>query len=200
MLKTLREQYIAGKEQERAIRAERWAQEKQWREEDRAAQLKAQKDNSIDVTQHAETMRTAAGVSYLTLVCHEDTWTLIAIEAFSFWRPHWDNSELNKGCGPGSHSEYCRIVPDPNLRRGRITKLESGMQSVVLSGHNLVRILDALSKGTTSDNLAHAGCCKTLYTKLAGFVAQVDPSLPAGQSTGIEYRIDDSVRPESGLE
>lgn len=27
--------------------------------------------------------------SYLTLVCHEDTWTLVATEAFGRWKPCW---------------------------------------------------------------------------------------------------------------
>ncbi|WP_367141002.1 MULTISPECIES: hypothetical protein [Streptomyces] len=193
MLKTLREQYIASKEQERAIRAEQWAQEKRWQEEDRAARLKAQAGNAVAVSEHNATLKKAAGVSYLTLVCHEDTWTFIAMEAFGFWRPDWDNSEYNKGRGPWNSDTYNRVSPNPNLVKGRIKKLEAGMQEVILSRHNLVHILEALRKGTKKDRLAHAARCKALYGKFAGFVALVDPALPAGQTTGVTYRIDDSV-------
>ncbi|MEU1826642.1 hypothetical protein ABZ502_29955 [Streptomyces abikoensis] len=194
MFKTLREQYIADQEQKRAIRAEQWAQGKRWKEEDRAVRLKAQQENSVDLAEHNVTMKTAASVSYLTLVCHEDTWTFIAKQAFGFWCPDWDNSELEKGKGPWDWNSYDRVRPNPNLTKGRIKKLEAGMQEVLLSGHNLVRILETLRNGTEEVRLAHAARCKTLYGKLAQFVALVDPALPTGQSTGVPYRIDDSLR------
>jgi hypothetical protein len=195
MLKTLCEQYIAGREQERAIRAEQWAQEKRWKEEDRAARLKAQAENTVTLERHNTTMKTAASVSYLTLVCHEDAWTFVATEAFGFWCPDWTNSSLKQGRGPWDYHSYERVSPNPNLPKGRIKKLEAGMQEVTLSGHNLVHILEALRKGTVKDDLAHTARCKTLYDKFAEFVALVDQALPAGQTTGAQYRIDASITP-----
>ncbi len=71
------------------------------------------------------------------------------------------------------------------------------MQHTVLSGHNLVRILETLRSGSASDDLPTSARCRALYTKFARFVAQVDPQAPAGRSTGVEYRIDDTFAPDA---
>ncbi|MBK3586059.1 hypothetical protein JHN49_20885 [Streptomyces sp. MBT57] len=46
MIKSLLEQWKAGQEQKRAIEAERWEQEKRWREEDRAARLEKEAEQA----------------------------------------------------------------------------------------------------------------------------------------------------------
>ncbi|NUK50384.1 hypothetical protein HRW14_08785 [Streptomyces lunaelactis] len=202
MFDTWREQFRADRELKRKIKAEQWEQEKQWREEDRAAEVKAREANSVATDEHNEAMRIAAGVSYLTLECHEDTWTFVAIKAFGFWKPDWVTSEVQPDKsptkGPWTYA-YDQIKTKPNLPPGRITKLDDGMQEVSLSGHNLVQILDALREGTTSDDLSDASRCRTLYGKFAEFVDLVDPEAPAGQTRGIRYQIDDSLA-ESYLE
>ncbi|XVV39788.1 hypothetical protein ACQPXT_41005 (plasmid) [Streptomyces sp. CA-100214] len=89
MLKTWREEYRANQALKRKIALEQWEQEKRWREEDRAARLKVIAENAPALAAHNEHIRTATGVSYLTLVCHEDTWTFMAVRAFGQWKPYW---------------------------------------------------------------------------------------------------------------
>jgi hypothetical protein len=194
VLKTLQTQWKADKEQARVIAAERWEQEKRWREEDRAAQLKARERNLVELTEHNATMRKAVAVSYLTLVCHEDTWTFVARVAFGQWQPNWVTSE---GSGimvdTPTHYQGDNFKVNPNLPRGRITKHTAGLQSVVLSGHNLVRILETLRTGCASEDLVHSARCATLYEKFQGFARMVDPSAAAGKTTGVKFRIDDSI-------
>lgn len=195
MFRMLCEQYQADQEQRRAIRAERWEQEKRWREEDRAAFRRAREENAVDMDAHNETMKAAAGVSYLTLVCHEDTWTFAATQAFGVWKPGWLSSSYHPygGLGPSGAPDE-QFTVHPNLPAGRIRKEVDGMLAVTLSGHNLVRILDTLHSGTRAEDLAHTARCRTLYGKLAEFVALIDPDAPAGRTTGIEFRIDNSVQ------
>ncbi|MDQ0945943.1 hypothetical protein QFZ67_007648 [Streptomyces sp. V1I1] len=170
MFDTWREQFRADRELKRKIKAEQWEQEKQWREEDRAAEVKAREANSVATDEHNEVMRTAAGISYLTLECHEDAWTFIAVAAFGFWQADWVTSETmpanSSTPGPWPYV-YEKIRPNPNLPVGRITKTQDGMQEIMLSGHNLVRILDALREGTESDTHSYAARCRTLYGKFA---------------------------------
>ena len=82
---------------------------------------------------------------------------------------------------------------EPNLPRGRISKLDDGMKQIKPSGHNLVRVLDSLYAGATSGDIVHKARCTTLYEKFASFVRLIDPATASGQTTGIEHRIDDSV-------
>ncbi|MEU5108215.1 hypothetical protein AB0H07_39160 [Streptomyces sp. NPDC021354] len=193
MFKTLREQFRANQELKRRIRLEEWEQQKRWREEDRSARQKALQDNSVDLAEHNANLKTAAGVSYLTLICHEDTWTFVAVEAFGLWKPVWTQSNPGMTDWCPDWAEATKFTVPPNLPMRRITKQQEGMQKVILSGHNLVRILDTLREGTASDDIARSARCMTLYGKFAEFVALVDPEAAAGQTTGIEFRIDDSV-------
>lgn len=93
MFKTWREEYRANQALKRQIELEQWEQEKRWREEDRAERQKVIAENAPALAVHNEHMRTATGVSYLTLVCHEDTWTFMAVRAFGQWTPAWTQSE-----------------------------------------------------------------------------------------------------------
>ncbi|MYX18384.1 hypothetical protein GTY67_34105 [Streptomyces sp. SID8374] len=90
MLKTWREEYRANQAARRRIELEQWEQEKRWREEDRAARQKAVAENAVDLAVHNANVKAAASVSYLTLVCHEDTWTFMATRAFGQWEARVD--------------------------------------------------------------------------------------------------------------
>ena len=196
MFKTWRAQHVANQELQRRIALERWEQEKRFKEEDRAAVQEAVAANAVGLDEHNEAMKLAAGVSYLTLVCHEDTWTFVARQAFGVWKPTWVMSTFDASDyrGPNTAGIYAKaFTVNPNLQEGRIKKAEGGMQTVILSGHNLVRILETLRTGSGAPELENSARCRTLYSKFALFVGQVDPDAPAGQSTGIEFRIDDSV-------
>src|SRR5205085_6998904 len=125
-----------------------WEQEKRWREEDRAASLAARERDLVDLQEHKGALTKAAGISYLSLVCHEDSWTFIARETFGIWRPWWVTSHtaswfMRNGTEPTPQEAY-QFRMSPNLAPGRITKHKDGMQTVQLSGHNLVHILEAL--------------------------------------------------------
>lgn len=202
MFKTWREEYRANQALKRKIALEQWEQEKSWREEDRAAQQKAIAENAPALAAHNEHMRTATGVSYLTLVCHEDTWTFMAIRAFGQWNPAWTQSikpTITAGHAP-TWEEVGRFTVDPNLPEGRIKKISTGsarhghgLQQVLLSGHNLTQLLSALYEGTKEDDIAASARCSRLYNKLVEFVELVDPDAEAGQTTGVTFRIDDSV-------
>lgn len=201
MFKTWREEYRANQAMKREIKLEEWEQEKRWREEDRAARQKAITENTTALGAHNANMKVAAGVSYLTLVCHEDTWTFMAIRAFGHWKPAWTQSThtgfvsyQHAPDGDGSR----RFTVNPNLPEGRIKKLSEknvrhGMQEVILSGHNLTQLLAALHEGATEDDVADSARCGRLYNKLAEFLDLIDPDAEAGQSTGVKFRIDDSV-------
>ncbi|MFD4178142.1 hypothetical protein [Streptomyces anulatus] len=202
MYKTWREEYRANQATKRQIELEQWEQEKRWREEDRAARQKATAENSADLAVHNKNVKAATGVSYLTLVCHEDTWTFMATRAFGLWKPEWIKSshavtmmELKQG---PSMTEASKFVVDPNLPEGRIKKLtngtaRNGMQQVILSGHNLAQLLAALHEGSKESNVTVSARCSRLYSKLVEFVDLVDPDAEAGQTTGVTYRIDDSL-------
>ncbi|MFY0516132.1 hypothetical protein ACOMD4_37965 [Streptomyces anulatus] len=202
MYKTWREEYRANQATRRQIELEQWEQEKRWREEDRAARQKAIAENSADLAVHNENVKAATGVSYLTLVCHEDTWTFMAIRAFGQWKPEWTQSTRPKTIldipnAPGSIDAQ-RFGTDPNLPEGRIKKITSdaarnGMQQVILSGHNLVQLLNSLHKGSKEGDIAVSARCSRLYSKLVEFVDLIDPDAEAGQTTGVTYRIDDSL-------
>ncbi|MGN4160270.1 hypothetical protein ACRWOO_11395 [Streptomyces sp. NEAU-PBA10] len=205
MFKTWREEYRANQAAKRRIEQEEWEQEKRWREEDRAACLKAVAENAVDLAEHNQNLKAATGVSYLTLVCHEDTWTFMAIRAFGQWKPEWTQSTrpdlLDAEQGPGHAPGYVEAVQftvDPNLRKGRIKKLptgtdKAGMQQITLSGHNLTQLLASLYQGAKERDIADSARCGRLYGKLVEFLDLLDPDAEAGQTTGITFRIDDSV-------
>ncbi|MCQ8835797.1 hypothetical protein [Streptomyces malaysiensis] len=202
MFKTWREEYRANQALKRQIEQERWEQEKRWREEDRTARQKAIAENAPALAAHNEHMRTATGVSYLTLVCHEDTWTFMAARAFGQWKPAWTQStrppNIARIPNAPEWQEATQFTVDPNLPDGRIKKLGpvsggNGLQQVLLSGHNLTQLLSALYEGTKEDDTAASARCSRLYNKLVEFVELVDPDAEAGQTTGVTFRIDDSV-------
>ncbi|MEU2311506.1 hypothetical protein [Streptomyces albidoflavus] len=202
MFKTWREEYRANQAAKRRIELEEWEQEKRWREEDRAARLKAVAENAVDLAEHNQNLKAATGVSYLTLVCHEDTWTFMAIRAFGQWKPEWTQSTraqsvLDIGNAP-EHGELGRFTVDPNLVSGRIEKLptgtdKAGMQRITLSGHNLTQLLASLHQGAKEESIADSARCGRLYSKLVEFLNLLDPDAEAGQTTGITFQIDDSV-------
>ncbi|AVI00056.1 hypothetical protein C5L38_33805 (plasmid) [Streptomyces sp. WAC00288] len=202
MLKTWREEYRANQAMKRQIELEQWEQEKRWREEDRAARQKVLAENAVGLEEHNDNIRAATGVSYLTLVCHEDTWTFMAIRAFGQWKPAWTQSTRRIGVMDQPHHpgvlEEQRFTVDPNLPEGRIRKLSEGpahrgMQEVILSGHNLAQLMKALYEGVQEDDVAASARCSRLYNKLVEFVDLIDPSAESGQTTGVRYRIDDSL-------
>ncbi|WP_327188277.1 hypothetical protein [Streptomyces sp. NBC_01334] len=87
---------------------------------------------------------------------------------------------------------------DPNLPEGRIRKISTGtgrngLQQVLLSGHNLTQLLSAMYEGAKEDDVAASARCSRLYKKLAEFVELVDPDAEAGRTTGVTFRIDDSI-------
>ena len=171
-----------------------------WREEDRAARQKAIADNAPALEEHNEHMRAATGVSYLTLICHEDTWTFMAVRAFGQWKAVWTQSTRGAYGVPYAPDivEEGQFTVDPNLPEGRIKKISegssrSGLQQVLLSGHNLTQLLSALYEGAKEDDVAASARCSRLYNKFVEFVDLIDPDAEAGQTTGIKFRIDDSV-------
>lgn len=200
MFKTWAEEYRANQAQKRKIELEQWEQEKRWREEDRATRQEVIAENAPALAAHNEHLKTATGVSYLTLVCHEDTWTFMAARAFGQWKPAWTQSKPTiaaAGYAP-MWDEVGKFTVDPNLTEGRIKKLNSisgrtGLQEVLLSGHNLTQLLSALYEGAQEDDVAASARCNRLYNKLAEFVELVDPDAESGQTTGVMFRIDDSI-------
>ncbi|MEU6799403.1 hypothetical protein [Streptomyces neyagawaensis] len=194
LVKTFVEQYTRNQQLGRELRVQREEQERRWREEDRAVLLAALAENRVALDEHNRTLRRAAGVSYITLRCHEDTWTFMARAAFGVWEPNWTQSTRDPydRIGPGV-SKAGRFTADPNLPPGRVTKAEGGMQDVLLSGQNLVLVLDALHTATTAELSATGARSRTLYDRLASFTAKLDPGAPPGRTTGILCRIDDSL-------
>lgn len=194
LVTTFVEQYARNQQLERELRAQRGEQERRWREEDRSVLRAALAANRVALEQHNATLRRAAGVSFLTLRCHEDTWTFLARTAFGAWEPGWTQSTRDPydRVGPTAAGE-ARLTTDPNLPPGRITKADGGMQDVQLSGHNLVLVLDSLRAATASDLTATGARARTLYDRLASFTAKLDPAAPTGRTTGILWRIDDSL-------
>ncbi|EKX63282.1 hypothetical protein Sipo8835_13145 [Streptomyces ipomoeae] len=194
LVKTFAEQYARNQQLKRDLKAQRDEQERRWREEDRAVLQAALAANRVALGEHNGTLRRAAGVSYITLRCHEDTWTFMARTAFGVWEPTWTQSTRDPydRVGPGP-AKAARFLADPNLPPGRVIKGDAGMQDILLSGHNLVLILDALYAATNSELSADGARCKTLYDKLASLTAKLDPSAAPGRTTGVLCRIDDSM-------
>ncbi|MFJ9167357.1 hypothetical protein ACIRN5_23645, partial [Lysinibacillus fusiformis] len=101
------------------------------------------------------------------------------LRAFGMWKPNWIKSTFdgNYWNGPNLAARGPFKV-DPNLREGRIKRLDGGLLSVQLSGHNLLPILESLRTGSAGEGLANAARCRTLYGKFAAFVALIDPDAP----------------------
>ncbi|WP_256965595.1 hypothetical protein [Streptomyces griseiscabiei] len=194
LFRTFVEQYTRNQQLRRELRAQRGEQERRWREEDRAILHAALAANRVALEQHNATLRRAAGVSYLTLRCHEDTWTFLARTAFGVWEPGWTQSTRDPydRVGPTA-TRAAHFTANPNLPPGRIAKADGGMQDVLLSGHNLVHLLDALREATGSELTATGARARTLYDRLASFTAKLDAAAPTGRTTGILWRIDDSL-------
>ncbi|MFD8756272.1 hypothetical protein ACFV0O_35620 [Kitasatospora sp. NPDC059577] len=127
---TWREQYVAGKELERRIAGEKWEQEKRWREEeDREAVQTAVAANTVGLAEHNSAMVIAAGVSYLTLVSHEDTWAFIARQAFGVWSPDWRSSDYSGDGWSGPNASV------PATRRRRYARESPSKAPRVVDGH-----------------------------------------------------------------
>lgn len=148
--------------------------------------------HAVDQPTHLAAMRRAAGVSYLVLVSHEDTWSFVARRAFGAWEPQWVTS-TNAYPWKADHPYCRRFTVEPNLPVGRISKFKAGMQETVLSGHNLVEILAALRRGESHRHELVAARCRTLYGKFHEFVCRIDPEAASGTSTGVRFWISDSV-------
>ncbi|ELS54961.1 hypothetical protein [Streptomyces viridochromogenes] len=195
MLRALIEQCVENLRHKRELAKRRWEQEERWREEDRAVALAARAANDVSAARHGEVMRRLAGISYVTLRCHEDTWTFVARAAFGVWEPSWSQSTYDGWSRVGPNGRQLNLFTvDPNLPQGRITKGADGMQDVLVSGHNLVRILDVLRTVAHSEDPARGARGKTLYERISAVADMADPADPAGKTTGFIVRIDDSLR------
>ncbi|MFE0379332.1 hypothetical protein ACFW1M_28010 [Streptomyces inhibens] len=213
MFKTLLEQWKANQEQKRAIAAERWEQEKHWREEDRQenrAREAAERERNEEETArseetyrtiyraHLRVMRKAVTISYVSLTCHEDTWTFLARRAFGTWSPEWltsvSESELP------SPSKPAGFTKEPNLTPGRITKQDNGMQTIEVSGDNLVTILERLWEGAYSRNPYKAltdldpnrSACGPLHTRISDWLEGLEPGTASkpGHALVLDERIE----------
>jgi len=194
VLFTFVREYAKNQQHKRDLEARRQEQELRWKEEDRARRLAESAKNAANLGDHAEALRRLAGVSLVTLRCHEDTWTFMAQAAFGQWEPHWVKSTLGSLYERGPSSwEVGRFTVEPNLPSGRIDKKPGGMQDVLVSGHNLVRILDTLRAATGSSDLTHGCRARTLYEKITAIASVVDLARPSGQSTGVVVPIGDSL-------
>lgn len=224
MLKILLEQWKANQEQKRAIAAERWEQEKRWREEDRktarekeaAAQERAAAESQKEAEKaaqdeetyrflyrhHLQVIQKAATVSYVSLNCHEDTWTFLARRAFGTWSPEWltsvsQDSKETEIAGPKGKAGF---IKDPNLVPGRITKHANGMQTVEVSGANLVAILESLWEGAYSRNVYKAlmdldpnrRACGPLHTRFSDWLDGLEPASAStpGHTLVLDERIE----------
>lgn len=227
MLKILMDQWKANQEQKRAIAAERWEQEKRWREEDRdttrqkqvAAQERVDAESQkkeeeaarqeetyrLVYREHLRVLKKAATVSYVSLNCHEDTWTFLARRAFGTWSPEWltsvsQDSEETENTGPQGKAGF---IKDPNLVPGRITKHANGMQTVEVSGANLVAILESLWEGAYSRNIYKAltdfdpnrRACGPLHTRFSDWLDNLEPASASapGHTLVLDERIESTV-------
>ncbi|MFD4756419.1 hypothetical protein [Streptomyces sp. NPDC058426] len=206
MFKTLLEQWQANQEQKRAIAAEKWEQEKRWRDEQREEdrqkaaekeeirkekeQKQAEENARRDETYislyrwHLGLMEKAATVSYVSLLCHEDTWTFMARRAFGAWSPEWVTSIVQDQPGQdGPTAKDRSFSKDPNLPPGRIIKQDNGMQTVELSGDNLVTILDSLWETAYGRNVymhltdldPNRRACGPLYKRIETCLDGIEP-------------------------
>ncbi|MGA5559226.1 hypothetical protein [Streptomyces lavendulocolor] len=223
MFKALAEQWRANQEQKRAIAAEKWEQEKRWREEDRVerrqkqaeeerlrqeqererAAKEARRAETTDILYraHLRVMQKAATVSYVSLTCHEDTWTFIARRAFGAWSPEWLTSVTQDRPGQGGPvAKQGSFIKNPNLTPGRITKQDNGMQTVEVSGDNLVTILERLWESAYGGNLystildsdPNKGACGPLYKRFETWLEGLEPGIAdkPGHTLVLDERLD----------
>ncbi|MEC3992038.1 hypothetical protein VSR01_00140 [Actinacidiphila sp. DG2A-62] len=224
MIKTLLEQWKADKEQKRKIQAEKWEQEKAWREEDRRAKLQKEAEQEQVAQQkqqekeeekarreetygylfraHLEVMDKAATVSYVSLTCHEDTWAFLARRAFGAWSPEWLTSVPRDESGlSGPDKKENLFKKDPNLAPGRIVKLDNGMQTVDVSGDNLVTILEELWNGAWGNRNAYLAlmdtdpnrrACGPLYKRFETWLHELDADSVSepGHTLVLDERVD----------
>ncbi|MFG3180231.1 hypothetical protein ACGFZC_34975 [[Kitasatospora] papulosa] len=210
MFKALVEQWQANQEQKRTIAAEKWEQEKRWRDEDREEQRQKQAEEeklrqkreqvraaeearnaettSILYRAHLGVLDKAATVSYVSLICHEDTWTFLARRAFGTWAPEWVTSVRQDKPGQGGPvAKQAFFKKDPNLTPGRINKQDNGMQTVEVSGDNLVTLLGQLWEGAypshvylaLMDNDPNKGACGPLYKRIETWLRDLEPGTAA---------------------
>ncbi|MER7048902.1 hypothetical protein ABT391_29105 [Streptomyces jumonjinensis] len=231
MFKTLAEQWRANQEQKRAIAAEKWEQEKRWREEDREGRRQKQAEEerlrqeqeqeraakearnaettSILYRAHFGVMKKAATVSYVSLTCHEDTWTFIARRAFGTWSPEWLTSVTQDGPGQGGPvAKEGAFRKNPNLTPGRITKQDNGMQTVEVSGDNLVTILERLWESAYGQSYYLAvldpdpnrSACGPLYQRFETWLKGLEPGKAdkPGHTLVLDERLD-SAQPAQPL-
>ncbi|MFF0486736.1 hypothetical protein [Streptomyces sp. NPDC004435] len=223
MFKALAAQWQENQKQKRAIAAEKWEQEKRWREEDReeqrqkraedarqqqeqereraAEQARREETTTMLYRMHLDVLNAAATVSYITLTCHEDTWTFLARRAFGTWSPEWLTSVVQDQPGQaGPVAKQATFKKNPNLSPGRITKQDSGMQTIEVSGDNLVTILEALwetAYGQSGylalmDTDPNKSACAPLYRRFKAWLEGLEPGTVSkpGHTLVLDERLD----------
>ncbi|MCT2547406.1 MULTISPECIES: hypothetical protein [Streptomyces] len=223
MFKALVEQWQSNQEQKRAIAAEKWEQEKRWREEDREEQRQrraeeekqqeeqkqeraAEEARREETTRalygaHLDVLQKAATVSYVSLTCHEDTWTFLARRAFGTWSPEWLTSVVRDHPGQaGPVAKQATFKKNPNLSPGRITKQDNGMQTIEVSGDNLVTIIEELWQtafGRTGylalmDTDPNRSACGPLYRRIRTWLDSLEPGTvnKPGHTLVLDERLD----------
>ncbi|MEV5604559.1 hypothetical protein AB0L33_24260 [Streptomyces sp. NPDC052299] len=223
MFKALAAQWQANQEQKRAIAAEKWEQEKRWREEDREEQRQkrlaeakqqeeqereraAEEARRAETTQviygaHLDVLDKAATVSYVSLTCHEDTWTFIARRAFGVWSPEWLTSAVQDSPGKaGPVAKQATFKKNPNLSPGRITKQDNGMQTIEVSGDNLVTLIEELWNTAFDrtgylaimDTDPNKGACGPLYRRFRTWLEDLEPGTVSepGHTLVLDERLD----------
>lgn len=223
MFKALAAQWQENQKQKRAIAAEKWEQEKRWREEDREEQRQKraedarqqqeqEQERAAEQARREETTRTlyrvhlgvldaAATVSYVTLTCHEDTWTFLARRAFGTWSPEWLTSIVQDQPGQaGPTAKQATFKKNPNLSPGRITKQDRGMQTIEVSGDNLVTILEELWNTAFGqfgylaimDTDPNKIACGPLYRRFREWLEDLEPGTAGkpGHALVLDERLD----------
>lgn len=103
-------------------------------------------------------MRRAAGISTLRLICHEDTWRALKnLPADSLEHP--------------SHTQRIGVGLAPE----RITSGESGLQEIVLSGPDVVRVIKVTAYNKKSTNLEWRAIAQRAYIGFGSVLQTVGP-------------------------
>ncbi|MCY0924016.1 hypothetical protein OS965_38845 [Streptomyces sp. H27-G5] len=141
------------------------------RAEEEARQSAARKEFE---SRHRLRLSTAAAVSSVVIVCHEDTWAFVERLVFP-------------GAGTGFHIPFHGSV-DPKHFPGERCRIErgTGMATVTVSGPHLVRcltifraVLAAGSDHVLQDAQRYA-MSKRLYARFSGLVDSIDPDTSSG--------------------
>ncbi|MEU1315049.1 hypothetical protein [Streptomyces tibetensis] len=141
-------------------------------------------------------LRTAATISYVSLTCHEDTWTFLARRAFGTWSPEWLTSVAQEGSDvPGPTKKTVAFTKNPN------TKHENGMQTVEVSGDNLVAILERLWDGAYSRNPyktlmdldPNRSACGPLHARISSWLEDLEPG--SASKPGRTLVLDERIAP-----